>query len=61
MLVVRQSDPAAMLYSLGTTWRTKAVVFTHCNHMVCTTTQVLAPGLEVLMQKLNKESSRRVE
>lgn len=54
VVVVPKSDPAAVLYSLGTTWHTKAVVFTHYNHMPCTATHVMASGPEVLMQKLNR-------
>ncbi|KAG0541366.1 hypothetical protein BDA96_02G010300 [Sorghum bicolor] len=48
-VVVRQSDPAAVLYSSGTTGRAKAVVLTHRNLMPSVATQAPAPGPEVFM------------
>ncbi|XP_066396658.1 4-coumarate--CoA ligase-like 7 [Miscanthus floridulus] len=48
-VVVRQSDPAAVLYSSGTTGRGKAVVITHRNLMPSIATQAPAPGPEVFM------------
>lgn len=47
-VVVRQSDPAAVLYSSGTTGRGKAVVVTHRNLMACNAMRAAAPDVLML-------------